>query len=99
MIFDSDSSDFKYTWKETQITHHYEWLHEADSHFKEMWEPGNDTIIPKCNCISISPDHKIYKCWLDASDWFEAKAMQLHENEKAKSKGIPLNKVSEIQEI
>ena len=40
-----------------------------------MWEPGSDTIIAKRNCISISPDHKIYKCWLDESDYFEAKAM------------------------
>ncbi|KNZ47017.1 hypothetical protein VP01_6752g1 [Puccinia sorghi] len=102
MSVHSESSDFKYTCKDAQITCDYEWLHQVEKSFKAtvaLWEPVNDTSLADRNYTSISSDHQLYKRWLDATNWFSAKCMQMHANEEAQSKGIPLHEVPQIRDI
>ena len=102
MSVNSDSTDFKYTRKESEITCLYEWLYRTEVRFIEtvkLWEPANDTSLCDRNYTSIKTDHKLYKRWLDATNWFAAKALQLDANEEAESKGIPLNEVPQIRDI
>ncbi|KNZ47328.1 hypothetical protein VP01_64g4 [Puccinia sorghi] len=88
--------------EETQITSDCRWLHHTKSSFKTTvahWEPDGNSLLADSNYTSISPDHKPYKPWLAATNWFAAKAMQIHTNKQAHTRGIPLNEMPQIQDI
>ncbi|KNZ50440.1 hypothetical protein VP01_4425g1 [Puccinia sorghi] len=87
---------------ETQINLDYEWLFFTKNSFKSTvapWEPDGITILADCTYTSISPDHKLYKRWLDATNWFAAKTMQIHTSEQAQTRGIPSTEVPKILKI